>query len=402
MHDDPEPNEPHFADKRRTRLIIHRASTPSPNDASTSYFGGLPRLPPEFAWPTVPRRQEDGDGDGPVVPTFIAQIDLSTLPFWRGRELFPDTGTIYVFCNTQFCDVGDPYCRILYYKGSSATLPERPPPPGLMRVGGTYDYHARSWLCDDDPLVGVDHKFGLHFEWVPRKLPDHEHPPFDHPEWCVAHRLYSTHPLLMRSWPQTPLYTQTLRAGLIAQAQCTKTNYNGELWAGYEDLMELVHAMPQCSGEPFRLLGDAERCSFRRDFAGFAERLSQGSEGAARFSGGSYGLSKLIDETAFWCTARGFAKGDFDKGTESGELHAAMESAAARWRHWKWPNQVLGAGTVVQNAPYDHAGEALLLQVSGVDFLAGSATDCVLQFWVPASELKAGNFGNTIATLECS
>src|SRR6185503_17271507 len=108
--EDGEPREREFPDKRHTRLIIHRAPTSRPGDPSLNFFGGLPRLPPSLEWPNVPRREEDGEGDVRVVPNFIAQIDLSTLPSFNGRKLLPENGTIFFFCNTQFVDVGDPSC----------------------------------------------------------------------------------------------------------------------------------------------------------------------------------------------------------------------------------------------------------------------------------------------------
>jgi len=58
--------ERRFAQKNKEMLLLHRASVARPNDESLSYFGGLPRLPPDWPWPEVSRRNEDGPGDGRV------------------------------------------------------------------------------------------------------------------------------------------------------------------------------------------------------------------------------------------------------------------------------------------------------------------------------------------------
>jgi hypothetical protein len=401
---DAEPDDPMFADKRRTRLIIRRAPVPKPSDDSLSYLGGLPRLPPNLDWPMVQRREEDGQGDGPIYPNFIAQLDLESLPFWRGRDLLPTFGTIYIFCNTQFTEVGDPYCKILYFEGSSRDLPERTPPQGLMRIGGTYDKLFRSWLSDDDPWCGIDYKYALSFEWAPKpishKTRSERH--FTEAEWRRELALTSLHPLLMNTWPQTPLFVDTFRTGLIEAVRRYAKELRGEPWAGYRALLEVAKSIPQFDGEQFRWLGDAERTVFRTFLAGFIPELEAlGRDASRSYLWSSYGLSRLIEETAYWCVSRGFLEGVFDQRTASGELYAAMVSAANVWQ--QWPHQILGAGSQVQDAPYEHADKAPLLQVSGSDFIACSlvGSSGVLQIWVPPDDLRAGHLDSAVATFEC-
>ena len=404
MKTDAEPDDPMFADKRRTRLIIHRSPTPKPRDDSLSYFGGLPRLPPGLEWPTVQRREEDGDGDGPVYPTFLAQLDLASMPYWRGRELLPAFGTIYIFCNTQYVGVGDPLCKILYFKGSSRDLPERAPPQGLMRIGGIYDAFYRSWLSDDDPLCGVDHKYALSFKWTPMaltaKLRAEEQ--IIAAEWTRDLHLHSLHPLLMNTWPQAPLFVDAFRAGFIENVRRAAKDRSGRTWEGYGALLELAQTVPQFDGEKLRWLNDAERETIRDFLAHFIREVKAlGVDAPYSWRWSPYGISELIDETAYWCAAHGFADGVFDEQTAGGELYAAMVSAADWWEDC--PHQILGAGSQVQNAPYDHADKALLLQVTGADAIGCSLAGGtgVLQIWVPPEDLRTGRFDRAVATFEC-
>ncbi|MBL8544774.1 MAG: DUF1963 domain-containing protein [Hyphomonadaceae bacterium] len=390
-----EPDEPEFAAKRRTRLIIQRAAVPQPNDPSLTYFGGLPRLPSHLDWPSLPRRPEDGDGEGPVALTFIAQIHVADLPLWIGREFFPLAGTIYIFCNTQFVDVGDPGCVVLYHNGSPSGFEERLPPSNLMRIGGDYDHIQRCWLSGRD--AGVDFKYPIGFEVFP-KAPTVEDDWA--PDWLSALGFYG-HDDLSVAWPLTPTFVNTFKAALAAAFEQTKTNYGGEPWLGYSELAALAREFPTCGGEPYAKLSDSERTRFREVLAALASEVDVKAKGAARFFG-RVSLGHLLDEVSHYCTAQAFAEGVFNSETDGGHLYAILERGANKWRQCDWPHQLLGAGTIVQNAPYDHAEKALLLQVSGVDVLAGSCTDGMLQFWIPKDELKRAEFENVVATLECS
>lgn len=391
-----EPEEPEFANKRRTRLIIQRAATPIPNDPSLSYFGGLPRLPPHLAWPSLARRAEDGAGEGPIAPTFIAQIDLSNLPLWIGRDQFPLNGTIYIFCNTQFVDVGDPGCAVLYHDGSSESFAECLPPPNLMRVGGDYDGIRKGWLTSRE--AGVDFKYAMRFEVFPASARESEKWT---PDWLSALYVFAHHGELTSLWPRTPEFVNTFRASLIAAIEQTKIDYSGNAWPGYTALAALAQDFPRCDGEAYADLSVVDSARFREAFAALIEEIEVKANRAPRFYGKT-SVGRLLDEVSLHCAASGFASGVFHADTDDGQLQSAMQDIASKWRQWNWPHQLLGAGTIVQSAPYDHADEALLLQVSGVDVLAGSCSDGMLQFWMPKNELRRGEFENVVATFECS
>lgn len=117
-------------------VFMDVASDASSPNGQKSYFGGLPRMRQGVDWPLLLRREEDGLGQGPIVPTFLGQVDLGALPPVPQRGLLPPRGTLYFFCNTQFIDVGDPACKVLYDPEPCDDFTERQPPPGLMKIGG--------------------------------------------------------------------------------------------------------------------------------------------------------------------------------------------------------------------------------------------------------------------------
>ena len=98
-------------------IFLKPAVMPVPLDhPGQSYIGGLPRLPPDLAWPEYVAESER------FALTFLAQIDLAELPVVESSDL-PRTGTLYFFLNTnsECPDVSD--CRVLYYAGGNIRLP---------------------------------------------------------------------------------------------------------------------------------------------------------------------------------------------------------------------------------------------------------------------------------------
>jgi uncharacterized protein YwqG len=157
-----------FSAKARDAVLLDCGEPLDPAQTSArSYFGGLPRLPATMEWPQVARREEDGEGEGPIAPTFLCQIDLAALPPVPQRHLLPPKGTVYFFCNTQFVSVGDPACRVLYHPGDSDGLDERQPPNNLMRMGGIYDARLLPQYGDDDVRAKVDVKREMKFRVGP-------------------------------------------------------------------------------------------------------------------------------------------------------------------------------------------------------------------------------------------
>ncbi len=104
-----------------------------PIDAGPSHLGGLPDLPPDFAWPRL--------GVDPL--TFLAQIDLSTLPRITGpdADLLPDHGVLSLFFNHD--GDGDHGHGALFWFPDRAPL-VRTPAPARTTVFPTYAISAKA------------------------------------------------------------------------------------------------------------------------------------------------------------------------------------------------------------------------------------------------------------------
>ena len=60
-------------------VLVRRSDLPVPlAHPARSFFGGLPKLPPQLDWPTAEVRADEALET--VALTFVAQIDLAELP----------------------------------------------------------------------------------------------------------------------------------------------------------------------------------------------------------------------------------------------------------------------------------------------------------------------------------
>jgi hypothetical protein len=182
--------------ERAERLLRERAqdaifldvdSDTASHDGQKSYFGGLPRMRQGIDWPLVLRREEDGAGQGPVVPTFLGQVDLGALPPVPQRGLLPPRGTLYFFCNTQFIDVGNPACKVLYDPQPCDDFTERQPPPTLMKIGGNRG-DVPKLFAGDNPRVA---------SFKPIRL---RHGP-SYPDYELLDSAWETKKAFERLWP---------------------------------------------------------------------------------------------------------------------------------------------------------------------------------------------------------
>jgi hypothetical protein len=77
---------------QRTCLAIRHVYPPQHPQRSMSFLGGLPLAPEDFDYPMIHNRE------GLLEPlTFMAQIDLASLPEGSGRALLPKQGYVYFF-----------------------------------------------------------------------------------------------------------------------------------------------------------------------------------------------------------------------------------------------------------------------------------------------------------------
>lgn len=132
-------------------IFFQRILPPHQSKKVNSYFGGQPRLPTEFAWPTEDGVECDGSAF-PIALTFIGQIDLSEIPRAPGRPgLLPDRGTLFFFFNSLWCDAtldneSPGLSRVLFYPGETASLPTRTEPDNLISCYGDEAGTHYPWL----------------------------------------------------------------------------------------------------------------------------------------------------------------------------------------------------------------------------------------------------------------
>jgi len=112
---------------RRQALRLHVTK-----NESLSYWGGLPRLPPDTPWPTA----------GGVPLSFVVAIDLSEAAQEQHLEWLPDRGTLLFFVDAQYPPHGSQpddvkAWRLIYLPEGNGSYPERetPPVPANDRFG---------------------------------------------------------------------------------------------------------------------------------------------------------------------------------------------------------------------------------------------------------------------------
>ena len=138
-----------------------------------SRLGGLPDLPPGFQWPRVkPSRTKKGKPlSGKRVP-FVAQLNLATLPHWKGCPL-PETGWLYVFV-FQSNDAKN-QCHVIYHDG---------PRDALARDDSDADDIAPDWAGTSVyQLVEFEPEVDLSIDWEALGTALDVKPPF---RWVTA------------------------------------------------------------------------------------------------------------------------------------------------------------------------------------------------------------------------
>jgi Domain of unknown function (DUF1963) len=426
----PEPEEP-GADIEA--VLVRRSDLPVPlAHPARSFFGGLPKLPPEIDWP----RAEVAAADEPetVALTFIAQIDLSELPDFEERSLFPQTGTLYFFCSSVFEDEGRPPCRILYYAGAADRLPERAPPPDLMPLagqGGGYqvqwldpavDFHSRvefkypvfflpfrDFVSQDDPVdgqrlveslcealgPGVPKQNDLLMHRTAEGFAMDEDWPFNRGLITLVSRsvlCLVRDDLEPSPWRRTPLSDET-RAAL----RDIEADANG--WMARSALMP---ALDKVDGET--------KSAFRTWWADVVLKYA-GMQGQVSAYPSTFArdLGDVINHAVRHAAAHGEAAlaavpRKYIANLEQQNHWKTPDAMEGRRRFFSTPiHQISGYGSSWQDAPIEHDEDVLLLQIQGdlAFFNWHANTGCVLHFWIDPGALSKLDFSAVEATLEC-
>jgi hypothetical protein len=441
----------------RQAILWTQSAIPTSGGDCTSYFGGLPRLPPNLEWPRLVVKNPIDGSRCEGSPTFIGQLDFADIAAVAPTERLPDKGVLYFFCDTCFVDGGTEY-RVLFAPEGCADYPERAPPADLMRLTGGAFASERDWRSDDEPWSRVDFRRAL----TPRRFTSYQdwsgsmdrqrRIAYDRLQIAALEEVFG--PLarealsestidwpdtrgfasvMFPSWPQTPLFYREFRRGLEYELNGgdgygykAPTEANGAMSLAFHNtlLADLARWEGELSGlEDFAPVPSGKRDAIRQWFIGMRKRaldLTYGTGSATEkahvpsFSE----ISRVRDET-MWLTANIATLADALVGLDRETVRAALRARIKRWsapvfafdparpiefRDLGAPmHQTLGFGELCQSAAEDHVDDILLLQLGGGHLgWQGRFYEMLLQFWISSEDLAERRFDRVVMTEECT
>lgn len=415
----------------RPAVLVRRSDLPVPlKHPARSFFGGLPRLPPQLEWPTAEVRANETLET--VALTFVAQIDLADVPA-SGWSPLPKRGTLYFFCSSVFVGEGNPPRRVLYSPTDGGVYPDRAPPPNLMPLGGTDGDRQVRWL---DPVLDFHSK--VEFKYPLSFRPFHDFYFFEDAvggelmieELCRAlgPGVQKESDLLQfrgvaeyekdQDWPFNWLLITFVVRSVLARIQRDLTRgYYGEPLTD-EATVELMRLragaigwLERCRGlTPMDDVDPETKASFRSWWLNVTNTYGKLDRQVPTYVGTIAGdLGNAINHTI-----RCMATQDVDI---SDHAPSSYLTNLVRQNHWKTPtvhdgkyrhfntalHQMLGYGSGPQDATEEHLEDTLLLQIQGeLAFLDWhSNIGCVLHFWIDRDLLAQLDFSQVVATLQC-
>lgn len=410
-------------------ILVRRSDLPVPLDhPARSFFGGLPRLPPELQWPTA--EVTANETPETVALTFVAQIDLAEAKGSNWSSL-PAQGTLYFFCSSVFVDVAEPPCRVLYSPRDGDAYPDRPPPPNLMPLAGTDGDSQVRWL---DPAIDfhatVEFKYPLSF----RPFRDF----YFGADFSGGQVMVDE--LCRVLGPGEPQTADLLQFRSVADYEKDEDWPFNWLLITYVVRAVLSHILSDLTRDDKPVADDAiaelkrlragaigwlERCrtltsldavetdtklAFRSWWLDVVRTYESMGRKVGTYAGEfAHDLGHAINHTL-----RCMATRDADACDDA---PASYVENLARQNHWKAPeandgkdghfgtalHQMLGYGSGAQNAPEEHLKDILLLQLQGdlAFFNWHSNTGGVLHFWIRRKALMRLDLSGVVATYEC-
>ncbi|MGY4629021.1 hypothetical protein ACVWY3_006777 [Bradyrhizobium sp. USDA 4486] len=381
-------------------MLVRRSDLPVPlTHPARSFFGGLPKLPPQLEWPTAEVKANETLEK--VALTSVAQIDLAEV-LGSGWSPLPKRGTLYFFCSSVFVGEGRPPCCVLYSPADGGTYPDRAPPPNLMPLGGTDGDRQVKWL---DPTLDfhskVEFKYPLSFrpfrdfyfheddvggelmiEELCKALGPGEPEESDLLQFRTAAKYEKD-----EDWPfNWLLITYVVRSVLSHVLRDLKLGYYGKPLAD-EAIVELkrVHGgaiewLERCRAlTPMDDVDPDTRMAFRSWWLDVVQTYEK-MDGQVR----TYTSTLACDlGDAINHTIRSMAEEDADACDDA---RASYVENLERQNRWKTPtvedgkhryfrtalHQMLGYGSGPQDATEEHLEDVLLLQKANLRFLVGT------------------------------
>lgn len=442
--------EKRVAQHPRPAILWTRSGIPNSGDC-TSYFGGLPRLPPNLEWPRL-TLQNPIDGS-PFLgsPTFIGQLDFANIDaaFTRTQRL-PTKGVAYFFCD------GAQEYRVLFAPEGCTHYPERAPPADLMRLAGHRYCSGRDWRADDEAWSRVDFRYaivphafssyrGWH-EW-PHEEEHQYREAYDRVQVAALEQVFgpiARYPLpeqkdwddqygwarlLFPSWPISRLFYEEFHRALDYELTGgdglghykPPTEEAGPASIQFHEQMkaDLAYWSAELGG---RDMSEALPAGLRDDIRNWflkirarAHELNYGEQKVSALP--PFRISEARDESMWLAANITLATGKVG-GVDAETIRTALK---ARIESWQSPiysfdpsrpigmrdisrpmHQTLGYGEQCQSAAQDRVNDVLLFQVSG-DGLGwqGRFDAMLLQFWIKPQDLAAKRFDRVEMTAEC-
>jgi uncharacterized protein YwqG len=406
------PTEEEIRATVRPAIFLKPAVMPVPLDhPGRSYIGGLPRLPPDLAWPEKAWYREQ------LPLTFLAQVDLAELPLIESSGL-PRAGTLYFFLNTNSDSPQSSDCRVLYYSGDATGLPVRDLPATLAPYGA--GAQPWPWLAPDSVWARTNFRFPLEFVLHNTYrdyhldgngnsgLPPRSKEPFKDPDMDEFVRCYGPiqpEPLDvwgifrrdLEEWPFAWVVIEyAARALIYATKEALEEKKAAPVASTYQRIIDIASTWMQraVSEVPHARPDDATRAAFREQWRGLAQECVATSSSAK-----IYGPSSDAGDLLFILMAACYACASSGAVNVIPEIYRdALEKLGVNFT----VHQMLGHGQLVQWAPILYADRVLLLQLTE-DHRIGwhSIPGCVLQFWITPEALKQHAFDTVVVTLDC-
>lgn len=412
-------------------VLVRRSDLPVPlAHPARSFFGGLPRLPLHFDWPTADVMACETLET--VALTFVAQIDLAEVP-GAGWSPLPTRGTLYFFCSSVFVGERHPPCRVLYSPADGNAYPDRAPPPDLMPLAGNGGDYQVKWL---DPNLDFHSKVEFKYPVSFRLFRD-----FYFREDAVGGELMIKE-LCKALGPGEPQENDLLQFRSAAKYEKDEDWPFNWLLVACVVRSVLSHVQRDQKlgyyGKPLTDEATAELKRLRASAVGWLERCR------ALTPMDDVDADTKVAFRAWWFDiVQAYKKLDGQVRTYAGEIAADLGNAInhtircmathdadatdsaplsfvanlAQQNHWKSPtledgqrrlfrtaiHQMLGYGSGPQDATEEHLEDILLLQIQGdlAFFDWHSDIGGVLHFWIDRDALAQCDFSRVVATYEC-
>ncbi|GFE84845.1 hypothetical protein GCM10011487_68450 [Steroidobacter agaridevorans] len=418
---------PKFLEPRmRPAVILRRSGLPvRGNHPARSFFGGLPRLPPELSWPVIDVHE------GTASPMFIAQIDLAEAPLPPDTPM-PRSGTLFIFYDASNDAPNDDEAVVLYHPCAGNEFPERPPTHSVQFwLDGGWQWLEPS----DDPPRGIGFKYPIEF---------------------VAFTSYCDYVGAENYNPLDPIETPDARELLLNELEEKLAHERVEPWPGYfheavkaagsqwlfvwgvilHSARGVYHEIDtiydfKLRNQPPEVL--AELARLKEIAASWVQRAREHaiSEPCDLQTQKEYdqvwksleAAAQALQRKKFYLDIRKYPASATHLvcnlcATESEDALARIPEsfrkcleAEARWDFQKDPrrltrpraiHQMLGYGESVQSGPLEHDSDVLLFQMKGdVGLEWFQNIGCVLQLWITPEALAKREFGKVRMGLEC-